>query len=389
MNDYYQDLGVPRTASEEEIKRAYRRLARRYHPDVNPGQEAEEQFKKVSQAYDVLSDPEKKRAFDLGADPYAMAGDGGFGQGFTFSDVMDAFFGGGVRRRPAVPVRVSSAARTPWSGSTSTSPRRCSAPTRSSPSTRPPRAGPAGVRGRSRVPAPRTCNVCNGRGEVQTVQRSFLGQVMTSRPCNACQGYGTVIQHPCFECSGQGRVRTRRTLKLRVPAGVDTGTRIQLTGEGEVGPGAGPAGDLYVEVAVRPHSIYTRRGDDLHCQVELPMTAAALGTTLQLWTFDGERELAVAPGTQPGETLTMRSLGVTHLRGSGRGDLIVHTVHRDADAPHPRAGGPAAAAVDPARRGAAGGQARPAGEGPAGQAQGRLQGPLTRSRRPARGRMSP
>ena len=158
------------------------------------------------------------------------------------------------------------------------------------------------------------------------MQRSFLGQVMTSRPCNACQGYGTVIRHPCFECSGQGRVRTRRTLKLRVPAGVDTGTRIQLSGEGEVGPGAGPAGDLYVEVAVRPHSIYTRRGDDLHRQVELPMTAAALGTTLQLWTFDGERELAVAPGTQPGETLTMRSLGVTHLRGSGRGDLIVHTV---------------------------------------------------------------
>jgi molecular chaperone DnaJ len=326
LNDYYQDLGVPRTASEEEIKRAYRRLARKYHPDVNPGQEAEEQFKRVSQAYDVLSDPEKKRAFDMGADPYAMAGDGGFGQGFSFSDVMDAFFGGGgaaAARGPRprqqrgqdalVRLDIDLAAAVFGSDEELTVDTAAS-------------CGTCGGSGAQPGTGTSTCNVCNGRGEVQTVQRSFLGQVMTSRPCNACQGYGTVIQHPCFECSGQGRVRTRRTLKLRVPAGVDTGTRIQLTGEGEVGPGAGPAGDLYVEVAVRPHSIYTRRGDDLHCQVELPMTAAALGTTLQLWTFDGERELAVSPGTQPGETLTMRSLGVTHLRGSGRGDLIVHTV---------------------------------------------------------------
>ena len=197
---------------------------------------------------------------------------------------------------------------------------------------------------------------------------------MTSRPCNACQGYGTVIQHPCFECSGQGRVRTRRTLKLRVPAGVDTGTRIQLTGEGEVGPGAGPAGDLYVEVAVRPHSIYTRRGDDLHCQVELPMTAAALGTTLQLWTFDGERELAVAPGTQPGETLTMRSLGVTHLRGSGRGDLIVHTnIRRRPTSPPSRR--TCSGSCDAARRGAAEGKLAPMEKG--------LMGKLATPSRPA------
>ncbi len=326
MNDYYQDLGVPRTASEEEIKRAYRRLARRYHPDVNPGQEAEEQFKKVSQAYDVLSDPEKKRAFDMGADPYAMAGDGGFGQGFTFSDVMDAFFGGGgaaAARGPRARQQRGQDALVrldiDLSAAVFGSDEELTVDTAAA-------CGTCGGSGAQPGTGTSTCNVCNGRGEVQTVQRSFLGQVMTSRPCNACQGYGTVIQHPCFECSGQGRVRTRRTLKLRVPAGVDTGTRIQLTGEGEVGPGAGPAGDLYVEVAVRQHSVYTRRGDDLHCQVELPMTAAALGTTLQLRTFDGERELAVAPGTQPGETLTMRSLGVTHLRGSGRGDLIVHTV---------------------------------------------------------------
>ena len=288
MNDYYQDLGVPRTATEEEIKRAYRKLARRLHPDVNPSKEAEEEFKKISQAYDVLSDPEKKRAFDLGADPYSMAGEGGFGQGFTFSDVMDAFFGAGAatsrgprsrqQRGQDALVRLDIDLSSAVFGSDEELVVDTAAA-----------CGTCGGSGAQPGTGTSSCNVCNGRGEVQTVQRSFLGQVMTSRPCNACQGFGTVIQHPCFECSGQGRVRTRRTLKLRVPAGVDSGTRIQLTGEGEVGPGAGPAGDLYVEVAVRPHSIYTRRGDDLHCQVELPMTAAALGTTLQLWTFDGER----------------------------------------------------------------------------------------------------
>jgi molecular chaperone DnaJ len=325
LNDYYQDLGVSRTATEEEIKRAYRKQARRLHPDVNPGADAEEQFKKISQAYDVLSDPEKKRAYDLGADPYAAGGGASFGQGFTFSDVMDAFFGGagaaasrGPRPRQQrgqdalvrLDIELSAAVFGSDEELTVDTAAAC---------------GTCGGSGAQPGTGTSTCNVCGGRGEVQSVQRSFLGQVMTSRPCGACQGFGTVIPNPCFECSGQGRVRTRRTLKLRVPAGVDSGTRIQLSGEGEVGPGAGPSGDLYVEIAVRPHAIYTRRGDDLHCTVELPMTAAALGTTLSLSTFDGERDLVVAPGTQAGEALTLRSLGVTHLRGNGRGDLIVHT----------------------------------------------------------------
>ena len=172
----------------------------------------------------------------------------------------------------------------------------------------------------------RTCDVCEGRGEIQQVQRSFLGQVMTTRPCMTCQGFGQVITDPCFECSGDGRVRTRRTLTLKVPPGVDTGTRIQLAGEGEVGHGAGPAGDLYVEVAVRSHPVYQRRGDDLHATVEVPMTAAALGASLSMETFDGQRDLDVRRGTQSGDTITLRGLGVTHLRGQGRGDVIVHTM---------------------------------------------------------------
>ena len=322
MNDYYQDLGVDHGASAEDIKRAYRRKARKLHPDVNVEAGAEEQFKKVSQAYDVLSDAQKRRAYDAGSDPYGGAS-GGFGQGFSFSDIMDAFFsqGGGSGRGPRsrqrrgqdalirVDIDLSQAVFGAERELTMDTAVAC---------------GTCHGDGSQPGTGTRTCDVCGGRGEIQQVQRSFLGQVMTSRPCSACQGYGVVIASPCFECSGEGRVRTRRNLKLRVPAGVDTGTRIQLTGEGEVGTGAGPAGDLYVEVVVSPHETFQRRGDDLHCSVELPMTAAALGTSIKLDTFDGIVDLEIKPGIQPGDIITLKGNGVTHLRGTGRGDLLVH-----------------------------------------------------------------
>ena len=276
MNDYYADLGVARDASPEDIKRAYRKAARRLHPDVNPGPEAEEQFKKVSQAYDVLSDADKKRSYDAGADPYG-AGAAGFGQGFSFSDIMDAFFG--------------DQAGTPGPGPRSRTTRGQDALVRldidlgdavfgaQKDLTIDTAVGCGTCHGAGMQPgtSTRTCDVCGGRGEVQQVQRSFLGQVMTTRPCMTCQGFGQIITNPCYECSGDGRVRTRRTLTLKVPAGVDTGTRIQLASEGEVGHGAGPAGDLYVEVAVNRHPVFQRRGNDLHATIEVPMTAAALG----------------------------------------------------------------------------------------------------------------
>jgi molecular chaperone DnaJ len=166
--------------------------------------------------------------------------------------------------------------------------------------------------------------MCNGSGEVQQVTRSFLGQVMTSRPCPQCGGYGTVIRTPCPECSGDGRVRTRRTIKVRIPAGVENGTHIQLAGEGEVGPGGGPAGDLFLEIVERPHPIFERQGDDLHCTVQIPMTAAALGTIVTVETLDGPEEIDIRPGSQSGQVIPMYGRGVKHLNESGRGDLMIH-----------------------------------------------------------------
>jgi molecular chaperone DnaJ len=171
---------------------------------------------------------------------------------------------------------------------------------------------------------PETCMTCGGRGEVQSVQRTFLGQVVSSRPCGTCAGFGTTIPHPCATCGGDGRVRTRRSLTVKIPAGVEDGMRIRLAGQGEVGPGGGPSGDLYVEIHERAHDVYARKGDDLHCKVTVPMTAAALGTRLTIKTLDSEEQLEVKAGTQPSSTLRIRGKGVPHLRGAGRGDLYVH-----------------------------------------------------------------
>ncbi len=320
MSDHYQVLGVSRDAGAEDIKRAYRKLARRLHPDVNPGPEAAEEFKAVSQAYDVLSNPDKRRAYDTGAD---TGPGGGFGQGFGFQDIFETFFGqgGGTVRGPASRVRRGQDALIRLDVELTEAVFGAERELQVETAVVCPTCDGSCARPGTR---PRTCDVCGGRGQVQRVARSFLGQVMTTSACPTCQGFGTVIPEPCLECSGEGRVRSRRTLTLKVPAGVDTGTRIQLAGEGEVGPAGGPAGDLFVEIAERPHETYTRRGDELHATVVVPMTAAALGTTLTVSTLDGEREIEVRPGTQHGEEQVLRGLGASRLRGGGRGDLHVH-----------------------------------------------------------------
>jgi molecular chaperone DnaJ len=323
--DYYGLLGVDRSATPEEIKKAYRRLARELHPDVNPDPSAQERFKQVTTAYEVLSDPQKREVVDLGGDPLSANGGmgGGFGAGFAFSDIMDAFFGAGaaagrgprsrVRQGADALIRVELDLAETAFGAT----KEIAVDTAVACET---------CEGSGTAPgtSPVTCTSCQGRGEIQQVTRSFLGQVMTSRPCPECGGVGSTIPHPCPECRGEGRVRSRRQLKVKVPAGVEHGMRIRLAGEGEVGPGGGPPGDLYVEVHERPHAVLVRDGDDLHCTVSLPMTTAALGTTLSVETLDGVEEISVRPGTQPGSELRLRARGVPHLRGTGRGDLIVH-----------------------------------------------------------------
>ncbi|MDH2425101.1 molecular chaperone DnaJ [Sphaerisporangium sp. TRM90804] len=325
--DYYGILGVRRDAGQDEIKKAYRRLARELHPDVNPDPETQERFKEINQAYEVLSDPGKRQMFDLGADPFgspggAGAGAAGFGAGFPFSDIMDAFFGGGAgargprsraRRGRNATIRVELDLAESGFGTT----RELVVDTAVLCEVCHGSGAAAGTH-------PDTCDMCHGRGEVSQVTRSFLGQVMTARPCPQCGGFGSIIQHPCQECSGDGRVRTRRTIKVRIPAGVEDGTHIQLAGEGEVGPGGGPAGDLFLEIVERPHEIFERRGDDLHCTVQIPMTAAALGTILTVETLDGAEEIDVRPGTQAGQVIPLYARGVQRLNETGRGDLLIH-----------------------------------------------------------------
>ncbi|MCP9954613.1 molecular chaperone DnaJ [Actinomadura madurae] len=324
-NDYYATLGVRRDASADEVKKAYRRLARELHPDVNPDPETQERFKEITQAYEVLSDPKKREMYDLGADPFAAAGGAGAsgfgGAGFPFSDIMDAFFGTATSRGPRsrarrgrnATLRVELDLAETAFGTT----RELSIDTA---------VACATCEGSGCAPGthPETCDTCHGRGEVQQVQRSFLGQVMTARPCPACGGFGSLIRNPCTECSGDGRVRTRRTVKVKIPAGVENGIHIQLAGEGEVGPGGGPPGDLFLEIVEKPHPIFEREGDDLHCTVEIPMTAAALGTSVTIETLDAAESVDIKPGTQSGQVITLYNRGVRHLNESGRGDLMIH-----------------------------------------------------------------
>ncbi|MEV5543567.1 molecular chaperone DnaJ [Saccharopolyspora shandongensis] len=333
--DYYATLGVARDATPEQIKRAYRKLARELHPDVNPDEAAQERFREVTTAYEVLSDPKKRQVVDLGGDPLGNGGGAGGGMGDPFAgfgglgDIMDAFFGGGAGgggRGPRSRVQPGSDALLRLELTLE----ECASGVNRDITVDTAVLCDSCDGGGSRAgSAPSTCDTCGGRGEVQSVQRSFLGQVMTSRPCPVCRGFGEVITDPCQQCGGDGRVRARRTITVKIPAGVGDGMRVRLAGEGEVGPGGGPAGDLFVEVEELPHERFTRDGADLHCTVELPMTAAALGTVLILETLDGgQEELTIEPGTQPGTEHVLAGRGLPKLRSngkvSGHGDLHVH-----------------------------------------------------------------
>ncbi len=320
MADHYSVLGVNSDATPEELKRAYRKLARELHPDVNPGEEAAVRFKEVTAAYDVLSDPQKREMYDLGGDPFSQ---GGFNSaaGFGFGDIVDAFFGGGGQRGPRSRVRRGQDALIRLQVTLEEAAFGASRDIQVDTAIACETCDATGTTANSQIVE---CSMCRGRGEIQSVQKSFLGQVMTTRQCPQCSGFGNLNPHPCPECSGEGRVRTRKTITINIPEGIEGGARIQMTGQGEVGPGGGPAGDLYIEIIEQDHAIFQRRGDQLHATLTLPMTAAALGATLDLETLDGVVPVVIKPGTQSGSTVTMKNHGMPRLRASGRGDLIVH-----------------------------------------------------------------
>lgn len=334
--DYYAILGVDRDATSEEIKKAYRRRAMKVHPDVAQEEDAAEKFKELNEAYEVLSDPNKRAVFDRGGDPMASAGagfsgfGGGFAGGFDFSNLVDAMFGAAGTRGPRSRVRQGQDALVRVSLKLHEAVFGTTKPVRVDTAVVCPKcSGKGGEPGSEPV----TCTTCDGAGEVTQIQRSFLGDIRTSQACPTCRGYGTIIPRPCGECSGEGRVRTARTLQVRIPAGVSTGIRIHLEGQGEVGPGGGPAGDLYVELAVEPHETFRREGDNLEVVVRVPMTAAALGTTINVATLEAQwdksdpadRKVAVEvpAGTQSGTRIALKGRGVPRLRGGGRGDLGV------------------------------------------------------------------
>jgi molecular chaperone DnaJ len=327
--DYYALLGVPRGASADEIKRAYRQKARELHPDANAGDPvAAERFKEVARAYAVLSDPDQRARYDRFGEAGVGAGAGPSAEdlfGGGLGDLFDAFFGGGGgpfgggggRRGPSGPPRGQDlevvadiafeqavfGAQIPV---TLKLPQRCE---------------DCGGSGAGAGTKPVACADCGGTGQVRRVRQSLLGQMVTTSPCQRCGGLGEVIATPCATCRGEGRVTADKTYHVDVPAGVDTGSTLRLTGRGAAGPRGGSSGDLYVHLRVVPHDRFRRDGDDLVVEVPVSIAQAALGTKMTLETLDGDEELHVAPGTQPNHEFVLRNRGVPRLQGRGRGDL--------------------------------------------------------------------
>ncbi|NMD47039.1 MAG: molecular chaperone DnaJ [Propionibacterium sp.] len=337
--DYYDVLGVSRGATSEQIKKAYRKLAMRYHPDVADTTDAAEKFKEIGEAYEVLHDANKRAMYDRGVDPMASGGFGGaqgFGfpggaaGGFDFTNLVDAMFGQASARGPRSRVRRGQDALVRLSLTLAEAAFGITKPGRVETAVVCGTCNGSGARDGSE---PVTCSTCHGQGDITQIQRSFLGDIRTTQPCPVCRGYGTIVPNPCGECSGEGRVRSQRTINVKIPAGVNAGNRIHLEHQGEVGPGGGPAGDLYVELSVEPHETFKRNGDDLEVVVRVPMTAAALGTEVVLQTLEAERDdldpeqgtvrLTVPSGTQSGTRIPVAGRGVPRLRGAGRGDLGV------------------------------------------------------------------
>jgi molecular chaperone DnaJ len=326
--DLYEVLGVARTATDEELKRAYRRKARELHPDTNPDDpDAEAEFKQVSVAYEVLSDPAKRRQYDqFGLQGLMGGAAGGEWQGFAdagIGDLFEAFFGamgGGVGRRESGPMPGPDAEVT----LTLTLAEAAFGAHKTLEVRLPVACRECEASGATPGTFASRCADCQGTGELRRVRQSILGQMVTSSPCSRCQGTGSVIDSPCPACRGDGRVTAATSMVVDVPAGVEDGSTMRLTGRGAAGFRGGPNGTLYVHLGVEADARFERHGDDLHALARVSLAQAALGTTVTVPTLEGDEALEVEPATQPGAVLRLRGRGVTHLRGRGRGDLVVH-----------------------------------------------------------------
>ena len=325
--DYYEVLGVAKTASADEIKKAYRKLAMKHHPDRNPDDKsAEDKFKEANEAYEVLSDEDKRAAYDrhghAGVDPNmgGFGGQGGFGGGAgsfsdIFGDVFGDIFGGGGQRGGGQRANRGSDLRYTLELDLEEAVRGTTVQIRV------PKLSTCEVcdgSGAKKGTTVDTCRTCGGAGQVR-MQQGFFSVAQT---CPTCRGRGKTIKDPCNACHGQGRVEKAKTLEVKIPAGVDSGDRIRLSGEGEAGMNGGPSGDLYVQVAVRPHKIFERDGADLYCEMPISFADAALGGELEVPTLDGRVKLKIPEGTQTGKLFRLRGKGVAPVRGGGTGDLL-------------------------------------------------------------------
>ena len=319
MSDHYETLGVARDASADEIKKAYRRLAREHHPDANQGDPlAEERFKEITVAYETLSDPEKRRRYDVfGDEGMGAAGVSDFG---GISDLFASFFGGGFggSQRRSGPTRgadILAEIELTLEEADVGVERDVEIETLNE---CPDCAGSGAAPGTF----PSTCSECGGTGELRQVRRTMFGNVMTATTCPRCRGAGQEITSPCRRCSGRGRVAETETLTVQIPPGVDDGAQLRVSGRGHAGVRGAGAGDLYVAISIAPHETFRRAGDDLGCEVSVPMTTAALGGTIEIPTLEGPELVDVAPGTQSGHVERLRNKGMTRLHGRGRGTLV-------------------------------------------------------------------
>ena len=320
--DYYEVLGVGRNATQAELKRAFRKLAMEHHPDRNPGDaEAEQRFKEASEAYEVLSDPEKRRGYDMfGHSGVGMGGGAGF-EGFGFGDIFDAFFGGGGAR--------SGGRSRSTRGSdlrydlTITFEEAFQGADREIDVPRLVTCERCAGSGAATGTAAETCSTCHGSGQVRRAAQSIFGQVINVTPCPACGGQGRVLKHPCPDCQGQGRLERRRRLRVHVPAGVDTNSQIRLNGEGEAGLRGGEPGDLYIVIRVKPHPQLRRQDQDVIYELKLNIVQAALGDRIEIPSLDGPLEIKLPAGTQYGQTFRLPGRGLPHVRSGRRGDMFV------------------------------------------------------------------